>query len=54
MRKAMDWTLAASVAGAIVFLAVLVWLMVRQARQPDWQKVSAQTRAARDCHEKKN
>lgn len=47
-----DPMLLGGVALSILFLALLVWLMVRAASSPEWSQISQGTRKARDARER--
>ncbi len=47
-----DPILLGGVALSILFLALLVWLMVRAASRPEWSEISQGTRKARDARER--
>ncbi len=53
MTMSYDPMMMGGVAVSIVFLALLVWLMIRAASKPEWSQISQGTRHARDARERK-
>ena len=47
-----DPMLLGGIALSILFLALLVWLMIRAASKPEWSDISQGTRKARDSRER--
>ncbi len=48
-----DPTLLGGIALSVAFLALLVWLMLRSANEPEWSKISQGARSARNARERR-